>query len=98
MENIINRDELKFRAWTGDGKDEEKIFDRTMLVYSNMLADGDFERWQKFCYLDKNSKEYREGFLNMMWIFQRFTQFGSPEWVQANEFIQKNYEVLYHGI
>jgi len=73
-------EQCQLQAWTGGGKDQDKVFKDRMELYSKVLQDGDFERWQKFCYIDKNSREFKQGYINALWIFNRFTRFNSPEW------------------
>lgn len=90
--------ELQKLARTGGGNDEEEHRKEGIEVYSKILHTGDFERWQKFCYMDKNSQEFKMGKLNALWIIQRFTEFGSEEWELNNFLIRKYMEMTGNGI
>jgi len=49
--------------------------------YGIFLKEGDFEEWQKYCYME-DCKEKRREKLRALWILQRFNLFGSIEWTQ----------------
>jgi len=60
--------------------------------YGYFLQEGDFEHWQKYCYMEDN-KEKRREHLRAFWILQRFNLFGSEEWsrmtIPINALFQK---------
>jgi len=91
----VNKLEFRDKAWL-DPLNED--FDKTMNYYS-FLQEGDFERWQGFCYTDRNSEEWKKGYLNACWIINRFTEWGSPQWIVVNKIIQNMIkEVEMYGI
>jgi len=63
--------------------------------YGHFLQEGDFEHWQKYCYME-DCKEKRREHLRAMWILSRFYLFGSYEWSQ--ETITRNalWEIVKH--
>jgi len=54
--------------------------------YAYFLEEGDFEHWQKYCYME-NCKEKRREHLRALWILQRFNLFGSEEWTRMTGII-----------
>jgi len=54
--------------------------------YSYFLQEGDFEQWQKYCYME-DCKEKRREHLRALWILQRFTLYGSEEWSRMTTII-----------
>jgi len=54
--------------------------------YGYFLQEGDFEHWQKFCYME-DCKEKRREHLRALWILQRFNLFGSEEWSRMTTII-----------
>jgi len=63
--------------------------------YGSFLQEGDFEHWQKYCYME-DCKEKRREHLRAMWILSRFNLYGSLEWSQ--ETITRNalWEIVKH--
>jgi len=72
-------------------------------IYSQFLEEGDFERYQQYCYMDKDSREYileKEIVDNLivegtdrykcrvLWIKSRFTEYCGYEWKKL--LIEKN--------
>jgi len=49
--------------------------------YEYFLDEGDYEQWQKFCYME-DCPEKRRAHLKALWILQRFNLFGSMPWTQ----------------
>jgi len=59
--------------------------------YALFLHDGDFEQFQPFCYIEKNTIEYYKGVLiaeqeltRALWIKQRFTDYLDIHWQEIN--------------
>jgi len=59
--------------------------------YALFLHDGDFEKFQPYCYIEKNTIPYYEGaliaeqeFTRALWIRQRFTTYLDIEWQEIN--------------
>lgn len=70
---------------------EVPIEDR-MNTYSKFLQEGDFEEWQQYCYIDKDSPEFKIAKVRALWIMSRFEVYCSIEWkkllVEKNELIK----------
>jgi len=67
--------------------------DDLMLWYQYFLNEGDFEHWQKYCYMEE-CKEKRRERLRAMWIAQRFNLFGSYEWTEFTKNIHPLFETV----
>jgi len=52
--------------------------------YEFFIQEGDFERWQPFCYMNTGSQEWWEGYTLACWIMNRFTTYWGPEWSKLN--------------
>jgi len=59
--------------------------------YGLFLHDGDFEKFQPYCYIKKNTIEYYQGCLiaememtRALWIRQRFTTYLDIDWQEIN--------------
>jgi len=61
--------------------------------YDIFLHEGDFEQWQKFCYM-KDCKEKRREKLRALWILQRFNLFGSQEWSTMTTIINPLFQIV----
>jgi len=61
--------------------------------YGIFLHEGDFEHWQKYCYME-NCKEKRVEKLRAMWILQRFNLFGSKDWTDMTTKINPLFQVV----
>ncbi len=76
------------------GKDENIIFDR-FEQYGFYLKEGDFEKWQQVCYMDKDGDEFNrlkeeaeripksndpESEARRYWILMRFPIYQEDEW------------------
>ncbi len=80
-------------GWNNDHNREE--------VYSEFLHLHDFETWQPFCYVKKDSNIFRMGsisaqreYLRALWILNRFTLYESPEWYRLCDKIHENWRTL----
>ena len=71
-----------------------KGFDKLVDDYSEFLHDGDFTKYQGFCYskkVDYDVLYYIEQELaRIYWINNRFTQYGSNEWKHLSDMIQQS--------
>ena len=86
-------DETRDKAWIADTEREK--------VYSEFLHLDDFETWQPFCYMKKDSELFRIGsiaaqreYVRALWIVNRFTIFQSPQWYRLIDKIHENWRVL----
>jgi len=86
-------EETRNKAWVADMEREK--------VYSEFLHLHDFETWQPFCYMKKDSKIFRMGaiaaqreYVRALWIVNRFTVFQSPQWYRLIDKIHENWRVL----
>jgi len=61
--------------------------------YGYFLQEGDFEHWQKYCYMD-DTKEKRREHLRALWILQRFNLFGSEEWTRMTTIINPLFQIV----
>ena len=83
---------------------EEKMLELRIEGYGLYLDEGDFEKFQPVCYMDKHSKEFlklkEEAKLisisddavketRRLWILNRFTDYQSDEWVDLRNAHQK---------
>ena len=85
--------DMRAKAWLADLEREK--------VYSEFLHLYDFETWQPFCYMDKESEQWRVGsisaqreYVRALWILNRFTLFQSPSWNRLCDKIHENWRVL----
>ena len=66
--------------------------DNRMEQYGAYLQEGDFEEWQPFCYIDKDSPEFKIAKVRALWIMSRFEVYCSIEWkkllVEKNELLK----------
>lgn len=86
-------DKTRDLAWIADMEREK--------VYAEFLHLHDFETWQPFVYMDKESQVYRMGaiaaqreYVRALWILNRFTIFQSPSWNRLCDKIHENWRVL----
>ena len=83
---------------------ENNMLELRMEGYGLYLDEGDFEKFQPICYMDKHSKEFlklkEEAKLisisddavketRRLWILNRFTDYQSDEWVDLRNAHQK---------
>jgi len=61
--------------------------------YGYFLNEGDFEHYQKFCYM-KDCPEKRREKLRALWILQRFNLFGSEEWSRMTTIINPLFQLV----
>jgi len=83
-------DTARMTGWDTDNDRAEE--------YSNFLHDGDFEKYQGNCYLDRMSKEYliacqesEKEMLRAVWIRNRLTTYLSPEWHECCSKVELHY-------
>jgi len=69
--------------------------------YSKFLHDGDFEKYQPNCYLDRMSKEYLQAcleaereMLRAIWIRNRLTTYLSPDWNEMCMKVERHYAMI----
>jgi len=86
-------DDTRAKAWLADLEREK--------VYSEFLHLHDFETWQPFCYMMKDSEVFRLGsiaaqreYVRALWILNRFTVYQSPQWNRLCDKIHENWRVL----
>jgi hypothetical protein len=91
----------RLKAWVAGFNPSGKYYDQREEVYGEFLRSGDFETWQKFCYMDQNTEEYRLGaiaaqreFMRALWILNRFNTFQSPAWYRMGDKVLNNFRVL----
>ena len=85
---------------------EDKIFELRMEAYGLFLNEGDFEKFQPVCYIDKHSQEYLKLHdqvkliqisddpikeTRRLWILNRFTNYQSEEWKKLRD---KQFETI----
>ena len=70
-------------------------------VYSEFLHHDDFDAWQPYCYMDKDTESFRLGsiaaqreYVRALWILNRFTVYQSPQWNRLCDKIHENWRVL----
>jgi len=86
-------EDYKEKGWNLDTNREK--------VYSEFLHLHDFETWQPFCYVKKDSDIFRMGaisaqreYLRALWILNRFTVYQSPSWFRLCDKIHENWRLL----
>jgi len=75
--------------------------DPLMLNYQYYLQDGDFEKYQPNCYLDKGSKDWliamRDSeaiWCRAIWIKNRLTNYYGPEWHELNTKLLFSFDMI----
>jgi hypothetical protein len=86
-------EDYKEKGWNVDKNREQ--------VYSEFLHLHDFETWQPFCYMQKDSNIFRIGaiaaqreYMRALWILNRFTVYQSPSWFRLCDKVHENWRVL----
>jgi len=69
--------------------------------YSKFLHEGDFEKYQPNCYLDRMSKRYliaccdaEREMLRAIWIRNRLTTYLSPDWNEMCMQVERHYAMI----
>lgn len=90
------------------GQDEDIIFHR-FEEYSLFLHEGDFEKWQPVCYMDKNSDEFNRlkeeaqripesndkvSEARRYWILMRFPIYQEDEWKVLRDKLNSHIEKI----
>jgi hypothetical protein len=84
-----------------DYKDSRNSDTNREKVYCEFLHLHDFETWQPFCYVNKDSDIFRMGaisaqreYMRALWILNRFTVYQSPSWFRLCDKIHENWRLL----
>ena len=84
---------------------DAKVLEHRMNAYSLFLEEGDFEKFQPVCYMDRHSKEFLKlkddatlipisndsvKETRRLWILNRFTDYQSEEWITLRDKYYEN--------
>jgi len=94
-------DEKRAAAWKHGYGESKKEFNQREEVYAEFLHNEDFEKWQPFVFVAKDSEKFRIGaiaaqreYMRALWILNRFTTYEGPDWFRLCDKIHENWRML----